>query len=183
MKLKVILFVMLLTSACSFNATTNSVDEKIMENVAYPQSTEIIYKENFKNGIIVLYQDRTGFRSDFFIIKENYFVKGGNAELNPEGGLSWTMRNDPHIPIVLFGGVITDEKIEEIIVKQRTVEQKARIIDTDYGKRYWFATFEVLEESLHGEGDPLKIEAYDDKGNLYWKSGVYDEGLYEGRTN
>lgn len=159
------------------------MDEKIMENVVYPQSTVIIYKENFKNGVIVLYKDKTGFRSDFFILKENYFVHGGNAELNPEDGLSWTMRNDPHIPIALFGGVITDEMIEKVIVKQRTVEQKAKIIDINDGKRYWFAIFDVLEEPLNGEADPLKIEAYDKEGNLYWKSGVYEDGLFEGRAN
>lgn len=51
------------------------------------------------------------------------------------------------------------------------------------GKRYWFTTFDVLEESVNGEGDPLKIEAFDKKGNLYWKSGVYEDGLFQGRTN
>lgn len=183
MKLKIILFVLLLTSACSFYETTKSVDEKILESVVDPQSTKIIYKENFKNGVIVLYQDKTGFRSDFFILKENYSVNGGNAKLNPEDGLSWTMRNDPHIPIVLFGGVITDEMIEKVIVKQRTVEQIAKIIDINDGKRYWFAVFDILEESLNGEADPLKIEAYDKEGNLYWKSGIYEDGLFEGRTN
>lgn len=91
------------------------------------------------------------------------------------------MINNPDMAI--FAGIITDEKITEVIVKQRTVEHTAKIIDINDGKRYWFTTFDELEEPLNGEADPLKIEAYDNEGNIYWKSGVYEDGLFEGRTN
>ncbi len=68
-------------------------------------------------------------------------------------------------------------------VKQRTIEQEAKIIDIPEDERYWFTTFDVLEESQNGEPDPLKIEAFDISGELYWKSGVYEGGMFEGRTN
>lgn len=62
------------------------------------------------------------------------------------------------------------------------MEQKAIIIETDDGKRVWFAAFDILEESDNGQPDPLKIEAYYKEGQLCWKDGVYEDGYYRGKT-
>lgn len=171
---------LLIISACSLNES-NNVEEQFLKRVAHPQSTKILHIENHVNGKIYLYEDKSGFRASFYKEKEDYFQSTSNAEANPEDGFSWTMANNPDL--VLFAGVITDEQIEKVIVKQRTFEQMAKIINIIDGKRYWFTTFDVLEESVNGEGDPLKIEAFDKEGNLYWKSGVYKDGLFQGRTN
>lgn len=177
----VILFIfIMITGACSVNKQTN-VEEQIMERVPFPKSTNILHIEDHKDGKMILYKDKIGFRAFFYIEKDDYFQGTANAELNPQDGFDWTMTNNPDMAI--FAGIITDEKITKVIVKQRTVEHIAKIIDINDDKRYWFTTFDELEKPLNGEADPLKIEAYDKEGNLYWKSGVYEDGAYEGRTN
>ena len=181
-RLVIIFTIVLITSACSL-IESNDIENQIMEKVPFPQSTNILHTENYKDGTIILYEDKSGFRADFFLVKDDYFVGGGNADGNPKDGFAWTMRNDPNIALVLFAGVITDEKIKEVIVKQKTLERKAEIIDINDGKRIWFATFDVLEKADDGKPDPLKIEAYDNEGNIYWKDGIYEDGLFRGRTN
>lgn len=151
-----------------------------MKLVPFPQSTNILYIEEHKGGKMILYIDKSGFRGAFYEEELDYFQDTTNAELTPQDGFDWTMDNNTHMAI--FAGVITDEKIKTVIVKQRTIEQQAKIIDIPEGERYWFTTFEGLEETQKGEPDPLKIEAYDMDGELYWISGVYDGGAYEGRT-
>jgi hypothetical protein len=154
-----------------------------MEVAPYPQSTEILYEEYIENGTMLLYKDESGFRQAFYSEKEGYWSHTGNAELNPKDGFTWNMNNNPNIPLAMFSGVITEDKIQQVIVKQKTVEQEAKIIVTKEGYRIWYANFDILEEPSHGEPDPLKIEAFDIHGNVLWKDGVYENGLFSGRTN
>ncbi|WP_394190668.1 hypothetical protein [Paenisporosarcina quisquiliarum] len=179
--LVIIISIVLITSACNLKDSDN-VENQIMKKVPFPQSTNILHTENYKDGTIILYEDQTGFRADFFSIKDDYFSGGGNANGNPKDGFNWTMRNSPKIPLVLFAGVITDEEIKEVIVKQKTLKRNAKIIEINEGKRIWFTTFDVLEKADNGKSDPLKIEAYDNEGNMYWKDGIYEEGYFYGRT-
>ncbi|WP_274310269.1 hypothetical protein [Solibacillus daqui] len=162
--------IILILASCS-NKTIKITDEFI-ENVPYPKSTEIIYEENFENGEIILYKDETGFRIAFRSDKTGDWTHSSNAELKPKDEFDWTMNNDPTIPIAMFAGVITTEEIIKVIVKQRTLENEAKIIETEEGLRFWFTSFDTLEESHSGEPDPLKIEAFDSNGNLLWKDEV-----------
>src|SRR5690606_1910988 len=100
--------------------------------------------------------------------------------INPDDGFDWVMNNNPTVPITLFGGTITNDEITTVVVKQKTMEKEATIIKTDDGLRYWFLTFNTLEDSDPGEPDPLKIEAFDKNGNVLWKDGVYEDGYYSG---
>jgi len=179
--LVIIISIILITSACSVEKN-NDIENLIMKKVQFPQSTVIFHTEKFKDGEILLYEDQFGYRAAFFSVKDDYFSSSSNAEVNPKDGFTWTMVNDPNVPVVVFSGVITDDKIEEVIVKQKTLERKAKIIEIKERKRIWFATFEVLEKADNGKPDPLKIEAYDNEGNIYWKDGVYEEGFFRGRT-
>mgnify|MGYP005831405055 CR=1 FL=1 len=178
-KMVVIVFCLINIGACTENKKT-TVEEQIKKLLPFPQSTTILHMEEHKGGKMILYRDESGFRAAFYKEDDEYFQGTSNAELDPHDGFNWTMDNNPHMAI--FTGVITDEKIKTVIVKQRTIEQQAKIIDVPEGERYWFTTFDDLEESQNGEPDPLKIEAYNMEGELYWKSGVYEDGYYEGRT-
>lgn len=180
LKMVNLLIFTVIIGACS-TGEQNNVEEQIMDRVPFPESTNILHIENHKDGKVILIKDKSGFRVSFYIEKDDHFQDTVNAELDPQDGFNWTMMNNPDRAI--FAGIITEEKIEKVIVKQRTVEHIAKIIDSNDGKRYWFTTFDELEESLNGKVDPLKIEAYDKEGNLYWKSGVYEDGGYEGKTN
>ena len=93
------------------------------------------------------------------------------------------MNNDPSIPLAMFAGVIVNDKIEQVIVKQKTLEKEAKIIETDEGMRVWFTIFDILEEQDSGEPDPLKVEALDGNGNILWKDSIYDDGAFSGKTN
>ena len=180
--LVIIISIVLITSACTLKES-DDIEKQIMKKVPFPQSTIILHTEKFNEGEVILYEDESGFRAAFFSAKDDYILSSSNAEVNPKDGFTWTMGNDPNVPFVLFSGVITDEKIEEVVVKQKTLGRKAKIIETNEGKRIWYATFDVLEKADIGKPDPLKIEAYDNEGNIYWKDGVYEEGLFRGKTN
>jgi hypothetical protein len=41
----------------------------------------------------------------------------------------------------MFSGVINDHEITSIVVKQKTIEKKAKIIDTNKGFRIWYLLF------------------------------------------
>lgn len=168
--------IILIIAACSIN--TIKIHDEFIENVPYAKSTEIIYEENVENGEIILYKDETGFRIAFRSDSTGDWTHSSNAELKPKDGVNWTMNNDPTIPIAMFAGVITTEKIIQVIVKQRTLENEAKIIETSEGMRVWFTIFDTLEESDSGEPDPLKIEAFGSNGNLLWKDGVYEKEAF-----
>ena len=85
------------------------------------------------------------------------------------------MINNPKIPITMFGGIITNEQITTVLVKQKTIEKEATIVETNEGFRGWYVTFDSLENANPGEPDPLKIEAFDTNGNILWKDGVYED--------
>lgn len=180
--ISIILLITLITSACSLK-TSNDNENRFMKKVPYPESTHILYTKKSDVGTIVLYEDETGFRAAFDTGQENRFMSTGNIELYPKDGFAWGMENDPSIPLVLFAGVITEEKIDSVIVKQKTLEKKATVINTKDGKRVWFIPFNELEESDKGKPDPLKIEALDKEGNVYWKEGTYKEGVFRGKVN
>lgn len=156
--------------------------EDFIENVPFPETAELLHEEDVKNGRVVLYYDENGFRMAFYSYSKKNWNQTGNTELEPEEGLSWAMSNDPTVPVTIFAGVITDEKVDRVIVKQKTMKQKANIVDAK-GKRVWFTIFDILESSGPGEPDPLKIEAYDANSNIIWKNGVYEDGSFSGRTD
>ena len=141
---------------------------------------ELLYQEDVEKGMIVLYKDESGFRHAFFSNKKEYWNTSGNAELNPKDGFTWGMTNDPNIPILTFAGLINDDEIQNVMVRQNTLNQQAKIISTEQG-RYWFTYFDYLEEAP-GQPDPLKIEALSGDGEIVWKDGVYDGELYRGKV-
>lgn len=151
------------------------------ENISHPKSTEIFYKEEIENGTIVLYKDESGFRHTFISEKLKSSNNSGNVELNPKDGFDWTMTNNPQIPIVTFAGVITNNEITDVLVKQKTVEKKAKVIEIDKDLSIWFTYFEILESSNIGP-HPLRIEALSSKEEVLWKEGVYEDGLFRGPT-
>lgn len=179
MKKYIMIFILgLLMVGCSFNEM-----ESFKENVPYPKSTEILYKEELENGTIILYKDESGFRHAFISKKFKVVNNSGNSELNPKDGFDWTMNNDPNIPIVTFAGVITNDQITGVRVKQKTLEKRAKVIEIDKGLDIWFTYFDILEEPDLRKPDPLKIEALSNNSEVLWKDGVYEDGFFHGLTN
>lgn len=179
-KTLLITILLLLVTGCS--NTTDNVTDEILESVPYPKLTHILFEQQTDNDNIVLYQDETGFRVGYKKLGDKYWTNTGNGEINPADGFDWVMNHNPKIPIALFGGVITNEQITSVLVKQRTMEKEATIIETDEGLRSWFVTFDTLEDSDSDGPDPLKIEAFDSNGNILWKNGVYEDGFFSGKT-
>lgn len=178
MKKYIMIFILgLLMVGCSSN-----IVENFKEKVPYPKSTEILYKEQIENGTIVLYKDESGFRHAFISDKFKNVSNSGNAELNSEDGFAWTMMNYPNIPIVTFAGIITNDKITDVLVKQKTLEKKAKVIEVEKGLSVWFTYFSILEKSDAGKPDPLRIEALSDNKEILWKDGVYEGKYFHGLT-
>lgn len=176
MKKYIMIFILgLLMVGCSSNTT-----EKFLDNVSYPKSTEILYKEEIENGTIILYKDESGFRHAFISDKLKSINYSGNGELNPKDGFDFTMNNDPKIPIVTFAGVITNDEITDVLVKQKTVEKKAKVIEIDKDLIIWFTYFDILEKPDPGKPDPLRIEALSSSREVLWKDGVYEDGFFHG---
>ena len=169
---KMLLFsiMLLLITACS------NTPKEFLDSVPYPESTKILYEQLKDDYKIVLYQDETGFRVGYNKLAGKYWTHTGNSEINPDDGFAWGMHNNPTIPVTLFGGIITNEQITSVLVKQKTMEKEATVIETDEGLRCWFVTFDSLESSL-------RIEAFDSNGNVLWKDGLYEDGYFSGMTS
>ena len=86
--------------------TSNTI-EKFVDSVPYPESTEVLYKEEIENGTIIFYKDESGFRHAFVSDKLKSLNNSRNLELNPQDGFAWTMMNIYNIPMVTFAGVMT----------------------------------------------------------------------------
>jgi hypothetical protein len=163
---------LLLTIACS-KQDKNSSTDVFKGNVPYSKSDIVYYREDLEKGSIVLYKkDTSGFRLAFFSnkLKEWHVSIGNGVEINPKEGVGWTMVNEAQTPIVIFAGVISNNQIKSIVVKQKTLEKNAKIIKVNQDLSVWFVIFDVLE---YGIPDPLKIEGMSDKGEILWKNGVY----------
>ncbi|QYR21132.1 hypothetical protein KZ483_26050 [Paenibacillus sp. sptzw28] len=114
--------------------------------------------------MIVLYKDESGFRHAFFSNK----IESWNISRNR--CFTWGMMNDPNIPKLTFAGLITDDDIQNVMVRQKTLNQQAKIVSTEQG-RFWFTYVEILENAAGQSGDPLKIEALSSEGNMIsWKN-------------
>ncbi|MFK4170131.1 hypothetical protein ACI2LM_28195 [Paenibacillus lautus] len=174
-RISLLILLMAFITGCSVS-TEDKID-KLLEKTPYPKTFELLYQEEVENGMIVLYKDESGFRHAYFSNKTKYWNISGNAELNPIDGFTWGMTNDPNIPKLTFAGLITDDEIQNVNVRQTTLNQQAQIVSTDQG-RFWFTYFDYLEES----SDHLKIEALAGNGDIVWKDGVYDGKYYHGRT-
>ncbi|WNR44417.1 hypothetical protein [Paenibacillus roseipurpureus] len=177
-RISFIIFLMIIFTGCS-NSSEDNI-EKLLEKTPFPNSFEVLYQEKVDNGLIVLFKDESGFRHAFFSNKTEYWNISGNADLNPKDGFVWGMTNDPKIPKLTFAGVITDDNIQNVMVRQKTLNQQARMVSTDKG-RFWFTIFDNLEEAA-GQSDPLKIEAISAGGDIVWKDGVYNGKYYHGKT-
>lgn len=152
-----------------------------MEKAPFPESIELLHQEELPVGIMVLYKDETGFRHAFYSHSLGYWTISGNGCFNPPDGLTWTMIHDPNIPIASFAGVITDDEITDVMVRQLTLHRQAKIIDTEKG-RIWYTYFDRLENADPGQPSPLKIEGLSSRGQLIWKEGIYEGKLFRGRT-
>ncbi|MEK4628302.1 MAG: hypothetical protein ABS944_15030 [Solibacillus sp.] len=181
-KILLIAIPLLLLTACSFTSNSN-ITEEFLESVPYPNSTEILDKQQKDDYEVVFYKDESGFRIGYKKLDYKYWTNTANGEINPDDGFDWVMINDPKVPITLFGGIITNKQITTVLVKQKTIEKEATIVETNEGFRGWFVKFDSLENAISGEPDPLKIEAYDTNGTILWKDGVYEDGYFSGEIS
>lgn len=164
-----IILVISLTIGCSRQAKKVSV-EVSEKNVPYSKSDVVFYQEDLGKGTIVLYKDNTGFRHAFFSNKLKAWSVSGNADMSSKADVDWTMCNDVKTPIVTFAGIIRNNQIKRIVIKQKTSEKDVKIINVNQDLSVWFVDFDTLE---YGVPDPLKIEGISDKGEILWKDGVY----------
>ncbi|WP_298472303.1 hypothetical protein [uncultured Psychrobacillus sp.] len=179
-KLLLVFIVLLLQTGCSYTFSINSTEDFI-ESVPHPKSTEILDKLQKEDYEVVFYEDETGFRIGYKKSVDEYWTHTGNGEIDPGDGMDWVMFNNPKVPLTLVGGIITNDQITTVLVKQKTIEKGATIVEISEGLRCWFVTFDALEEADAGEPDPLKIEAFDSNGNVLWKEGVYEGGHFSGK--
>jgi hypothetical protein len=177
-RISLMILLMIFITGCSISSEDKI--HKLLEKTSYPKTFELLYQEEVENGMVVLYKDESGFRHAFFSNKTEYWNISGNAELNPKDGFTWGMTNDPNIPKLTFAGLITDDEIQNVMVRQKTLNQQAKIVSTEQG-RFWFTYFDNLEEAP-GQSDPLKIEALSGNGDIVWKDGIYDGKYYHGKT-
>ncbi|SFJ59912.1 Integrase core domain-containing protein [Paenibacillus sp. UNC496MF] len=138
---------------------------------------DLIYQEKVEKGLIILFKDEFGFRHAFFSNKMEVWNISGNTELSPKEGFTWTMTNDPNIPILTFAGLITDKDIQTVIVKQKSSTSQAKIITTTQG-RFWFTHFDYLE-GTSGQSDPLKLKLYQVMARLFGKKVYMMERIIE----
>lgn len=171
--------IILLLSGCSWS--TKEKMDMLLERIETPDSFELLYQKEVDGGMLVIYKDNTGLRHAFYSNSKGVWNISSNSELNPSDGFAWDMTNDPDIPKATFAGIITNNQIEKVIVRQEKSEKLAEIVKTEQG-RIWFTYFDQLEKGTNGHAYPLKIEALSSEGNIIWKEGVYAGEYYRGET-
>ncbi|RXT03934.1 hypothetical protein [Ammoniphilus sp. CFH 90114] len=176
-RIMILLIFLTILAGCSLSNNDKIMDQ-FMGKAPYAESIVVLHKEELDRGIMMLFKDESGFRHALFSRKLGYWNMSGNAELNPKDGFTWTMSNDPNIPIVTFAGIVTNDEIKKVMVRQETLSEQAKIIETEQG-RVWFTYFDTLENA---DPAPLKIEALSDRGQILWKEGIYDGKLFRGET-
>ena len=121
---------------------TSVQDDQFLSAVPYPDSTEILYKQEIDEGILYFYKDETGFRHSLVSYDGNVYVNSDALELNPKMGADWSINEDPHLNIMILAGVISNEKIQTISIKQNRFEHLGVIVEPKKGPKVWFAMFE-----------------------------------------
>lgn len=177
MKKILALFTLLLLTAC------NPVKEDFLKSVPNPDDAHYLHEIQREKADIVLYQDNDGLHLAYKKYAGKEWMFTSSLDFDMQDGFSWTMNNMPPLRVVLFAGLITDDEMTKVVVKQKTLQKEATIFQTDDGQRVWFATFDTLEDGDKNGPDPLKIEVLNDSDKLLWKSGIYEDGLYEGKVN
>jgi hypothetical protein len=175
------LFIVLILFATGCTLSSEEKMDILLQKIGNSKALELLYQQKVDGGMFVLYKDDSGFRHAFFSNKTGYWNVSANSELNPSDGFTWGMTNDPNIPKATFAGVITNDRIQKVIVRQKSSDKQAEIVKTEQGC-FWFTYFDKLDAATNGQADPLKIEALSSEGNLIWKDGVYDGKYFRGET-
>ena len=53
----------------------------------------------------------------------NVYLSSDALELDPKMGVDWSINEDPHLNIIILVGVISNEKIQKIPLKQNRIEK------------------------------------------------------------
>ncbi|MDQ0257147.1 hypothetical protein J2S74_004593 [Evansella vedderi] len=151
------------------------VDSEIIMNY-YHDGAEMKYKE-VGNSEIVYVADYGNSQYNLTVITRGsqYGISLYLYEPSPEDGINWS--SGTLNSVSQHGGIITDEEIARVSVKQQSGQQEATIKQMEDVVRVWFASFGDWENR------DLTIEAFDKDGYVLWKGG-WDEGQYfSGRTD
>ncbi|MGM9988968.1 MAG: hypothetical protein ACI35O_17305, partial [Bacillaceae bacterium] len=146
--------------------TTNkqSASKDFMDYVPHPKSTVLLHQQKIKNGTLYVYKDETGLRQMFISNDLKVNNNSANVELKPKEGISWGMLDNQKVSIVSLAGMVTNEDIQSVVVKQGAEEKQATIVETQEG-RMWSTYFEDTLE-------PFKTEARSSDGRLIWENPV-----------
>ena len=174
-----LMFFVMFAAGCTSHYGPSEHDGQFLEAVPYPDSTEILYKEEADGMMLYFYKDETGFRHSVISSNGNIMLNSDAVELDPKDGMNFTIHDAPELHIIILAGVISNEKIQTISLKQNGIENYGMIIEPKKGSRIWYVIFERTDLNFHMSKEPFKIEGLSDEGNVLWEDEVFLRNAYK----
>lgn len=129
------------------------------------QCEEIFHIDTIKDGVLVFYKKDAALHPAFIRNSSNkweFVDGGGGSPLKPREPLGFHGSNFSEVPLWMSYGVIADVNIYKLKVGNLEEKKYAKIIMTEDGIRFWFATW---NEPTH---PPIKYTAFAANGEVIY---------------
>ena len=81
--------------------------------------------------------------------------------------------------IIILAGVISNEKVQEISLKQNGIENFGMIVETKKGITVWYAIFDRVYDNRTISNEPFKLQGLSDKGEVLWEDEVFIKNAHK----
>ena len=164
-----LMFFVMFATGCT--SAQDAQDDQFWGAIPYPDSTELLYKEKIDEGILYFYQDETGFRHSLVSYDGNVYVNNNAPKLAPKKCVhSLSINEDPRLNIIILAGVISNEKIQQITLKQEGYGANFGVIyEPKRGLKIW----NVMFEKDYTPQEPFKIKGFSYKGEVLCEDEVF----------
>ena len=167
-----LLFFIIFTGGCTASVDHSAQGDSLMEAVPYPDSTEILDKLDIDEGRLYFYKDETGFRHSIVSNDSNITLNSETVELAPKAGVNWTLNDAAELNIIILAGVISNEKVQEISLKQNGIEHFGMIVETKKGVTVWYTIFDRAYDHRTISNELFKLQGLSDNGEVLWEDEV-----------
>lgn len=167
------IFLILVSTGCQELDLSNEEIKDIIDNEYSTQVERILHSALVDSKIIVFYEATDGLRHCIIgMHNKEWVILGGssNTPLSSEDGITWGMENDDILNILVYSGIITDDRITHINVAQNSQSQSATIVNSN-GIRLWYVVFDHHERPKKSEPNILKIEGTTSDNELLFTGG------------
>ena len=172
-----LMFFVMFATGCT--SAQDAQDDQFWGAILYPDSTELLHKENIDEGILYFYEDGTGFHHLLVAYDGNVYVNNTPPKLAPKKCVqSLSINDDPRLNIIILAGVISNEKIQQITLKEDGYGSNFGVIyepnsgmfdDPEKRLKIW----NIMFEKGYTPKEPFKIKGFSNKGEVLCEDEVF----------